>query len=406
MRPSQLFELLGEPGCGKPLSLKVTHMASGEPYAGWLEDSDGNLVASLDAFRFDFVHVRPIDSQAQTLAAKPLKETMKTPEMRHIAPDCDRFIYSEGWFDLGPNKANNGDQFYSVSFTSQSAALELIFEQHAWSGFCQIFVNDELHDEIDLFNPEMALTRRVKLALPEGEVSIKIVSAGYANKQAQGRQVIFAGADEYTGRLIEPPLRKKAGINRGGEFRPRFFEILDTLGPDATILDIGGGKRQLDDPRYLNLEYSKHDEPDIFGDATRLPFKDDTIDFIYTAAVLEHINNPIRAGREMHRVLKPGGKLLANSAFMQPVHSEGQHFFNHTIYGIDYVFNQFAEKKLSWGGSFSDIVDWFLDVTHVKYHVAQEKVESFMDIAREFDKVISYERLMYIASEVWVEAVK
>lgn len=45
------------------------------------------------------------------------------------------------------------------------------------------------------------------------------------------------------------------------------------------------------------------------GDATRLPFEDDTFDAIVTSEVLEHIQNDVDAIAEFHRVLKPGGTL-------------------------------------------------------------------------------------------------
>ena len=45
------------------------------------------------------------------------------------------------------------------------------------------------------------------------------------------------------------------------------------------------------------------------GDATRLPFADDTFDCVVTSEVLEHIQNDVAAIAELHRVLKPGGVL-------------------------------------------------------------------------------------------------
>lgn len=45
------------------------------------------------------------------------------------------------------------------------------------------------------------------------------------------------------------------------------------------------------------------------GDATRLPFPDDSFDAVITSEVLEHIQNDVTALAEMVRVLRPGGRL-------------------------------------------------------------------------------------------------
>ena len=47
------------------------------------------------------------------------------------------------------------------------------------------------------------------------------------------------------------------------------------------------------------------------GDATKLPFPNDTFDRIIAAEVLEHIDDDFGAIRELVRVLKPGGTIAA-----------------------------------------------------------------------------------------------
>lgn len=47
------------------------------------------------------------------------------------------------------------------------------------------------------------------------------------------------------------------------------------------------------------------------ADAKELPFEDNTFDLVMTAHMLEHIDEPTSALREMVRVLKPGGQVIA-----------------------------------------------------------------------------------------------
>jgi SAM-dependent methyltransferase len=54
------------------------------------------------------------------------------------------------------------------------------------------------------------------------------------------------------------------------------------------------------------------------GDATRLPFDDNTFDCVVTSEVLEHIQDDVTAISELTRVLKPGGHLGVTVPTMWP----------------------------------------------------------------------------------------
>lgn len=63
-------------------------------------------------------------------------------------------------------------------------------------------------------------------------------------------------------------------------------------------------------PVYVDRFAEFANEPclaEFFGDATALPFLDNSLDYVASSHVLEHVANPIAALAEWYRVLRPGG---------------------------------------------------------------------------------------------------
>jgi ubiquinone/menaquinone biosynthesis C-methylase UbiE len=54
------------------------------------------------------------------------------------------------------------------------------------------------------------------------------------------------------------------------------------------------------------------------GDATALPFEDASVDAVVLTAVLGEIPDPVAALREIHRVLRPTGRLVVGELFGDP----------------------------------------------------------------------------------------
>jgi len=135
-----------------------------------------------------------------------------------------------------------------------------------------------------------------------------------------------------------------------------------------TIIDIGGGLRVI---KEKNNRYDKSREwirplikktdykildpvpdynPDIVGDIHNLPFQDNSVDAIICIAVLEHVENPILACKEMHRVLRPGGYCFIYVPFLFYYHAEKGYYGDYwrfTPDSIGFMCRKFAKLETS-----------------------------------------------------------
>jgi SAM-dependent methyltransferase len=108
------------------------------------------------------------------------------------------------------------------------------------------------------------------------------------------------------------------------------------LPPGAEILDAGcgSGRNMVDLARYgtvtgleiadASVEWARRRGIGevIQGSITEAPFPNDRFDFAVCLDVLEHIDDEVRALRELHRVIHPGGTLLVTVPAYQSLWSE------------------------------------------------------------------------------------
>lgn len=407
--PAELLSILAIPGTNRAPRLVVTETAAGQPYAGWLEDDQGCVVARLDQFRFEFVEFAPV-SAAERAAAQAGPDEVLRPATRTTLPDDPRVVWNRPPAILDGHLYGyiGGGQACTMAFTSAASAIDVVFHAHSWSGLAEVLFDGQLVTQVDLFNAHGPVPRVVSIANPghrTGRVEVRATHRQAA--QAHGAQMLVERICEHDDtRMITPAPRMKAHCNRAGKFADRFRAIMADLPDDAVALDIGGGRRQYPDPRYLNLEYARLSEPDLLGDGTALPFRDETIDFVYTSGVLEHVRDPLRMGAEIRRVLKPGGRVFAGAAFFQPVHNEGQHFFNMTPQGIELVFAGFEKVSTRWSNDFGGMIETLVRHTRLRHIAPDEDIDAFLSLARRLGGQIDYNTGAKCATGVWFEGIR
>ncbi len=85
------------------------------------------------------------------------------------------------------------------------------------------------------------------------------------------------------------------------------------------ILDLGCGDRKMKAGRrdeVVGLDKVKTPSTDVVFDIDSrrpLPFKSSSFGMVYANHVFEHINDVVFLLEELHRILKPGGKLVINT---------------------------------------------------------------------------------------------
>jgi len=150
------------------------------------------------------------------------------------------------------------------------------------------------------------------------------------------------------------------------------FRHLNQCTPGLRILNLGSGVGLFDHilaPHLqpINLDVQTQGRVDVLADAHALPFPDESLDGIFSNAVLEHVQRPWRVAEEIHRVLRPGGKVFINVPFLNVIH-DTHDYFRFTDRGLDILFSRFRKIDGGVSGGPSSFLAPFL-VEYLLYFV-------------------------------------
>ncbi|MEV0219651.1 class I SAM-dependent methyltransferase [Streptomyces sp. NPDC050704] len=122
-------------------------------------------------------------------------------------------------------------------------------------------------------------------------------------------------------------------------------------GPAPTLLVVGGAtvgngvNAAYHDPRVQVIGFDIVGSPvtQFIADAHQIPLPSASVDAVLVQAVLEHVLDPHLVVAEIHRVLKGGGLVYAETPFLQQVHAGAHDFTRFTASGHRYLFRRFEE---------------------------------------------------------------
>lgn len=214
-------------------------------------------------------------------------------------------------------------------------------------------------------NPDVAAVVR-KRKLKSGRYHFDIIGHGESRKMVRQAEIIAAKAKKverfrpFLQWDYDPPLLKNGGVNclpdylaemagvehtdaiSQHDYVPNFKTLVENH-PDKLFLDAGAGFRPTYYDNVVNLEIVPYTTTDVLGVLERIPFADNTFDYITSNAVLEHVRDPFTSAKEITRVLKPGGEMFIQVPFLQPYHGYPHHYYNMTKSGLANLFKDSVE---------------------------------------------------------------
>ncbi|MBV8463675.1 MAG: class I SAM-dependent methyltransferase [Acidimicrobiales bacterium] len=355
-------------------------------------------MASVDQFRYDFREADVVELETAEL------RTVHELAERRVAADSPECRYTTRWHPHPPHMmATEGHVGDTGEFSGVFTDVMVRFVHHPLGGIVDIFVDDVLASSVDLYTPEGSFVAPVIAArdLPMGDHTLVFACRGTAHPDSNGTQahveeIVLSAPVGTAGFSASTP------INYGNPYSSFIEGYVAAVPDDDLILEVGGGDRRRCRPNHVNFEYLPFEFADVYGDIHVVPFADDTFSLVHSQAVFEHVNDPFAAARELVRVTTPGGIIVTEVAFLQPLHAVPFHFFNMTLWGVKELFPDCELLAEDWFGPLSETVEWLLRAGGVTNRVERARIEAILGEFREFDASMTHEDLKPVASGVHI----
>ena len=111
------------------------------------------------------------------------------------------------------------------------------------------------------------------------------------------------------------------------------------------VLDVGCGDRPYEAlwsaaASVVGFDVPGNPHADLHGSIDALPVDDASFDVVLCLQVLEHVPDPAAAVRELRRVVRPGGRVLASTHGVYPYHPNPDDLWRWTHTGLERLFRE------------------------------------------------------------------
>ncbi|HYW26487.1 MAG TPA: methyltransferase domain-containing protein [Terriglobales bacterium] len=373
--------------------------ADGRVKRGYIPCADcGEVVAVVRDFRVDFRRRGdPIPDHVNPPRVVP------TPGELRLRFDDPRLSAHGDWFVYdGRYLVSHGVVTDSMEYTGKFTGVLVHMVNHDKGGIVDFFIDGRLVATTDLYSEHwFVLPFTVASDLPFEQHVLRIQPRGTKN-DAAGAANVFVAEVVLEGPLTDGAFEVPQPMIRGNDYIEVFERCIAETPMDQLILEVGGGERRRMRPGYVNLEYMTVECANVYGDIMQLPFQDDTFGLVLTQAVFEHVNNPFTAAGELIRVTRPGGLIVTDVAFMQPLHAAPYHYFNMTPWGVEELFKSCVIVESSYYDGLAPTIEWILKSVGAHTKVSEREFAGVIDRIRAMESKLSHEDIRPAASGVWL----
>jgi SAM-dependent methyltransferase len=148
----------------------------------------------------------------------------------------------------------------------------------------------------------------------------------------------------------DPPRTSSTWVVRAGLagwLRAQAAELADAS--PVRILDVGCGVKPYYPffvqvaSDYVGVDVVENPAAELLGPVEALPVEDASFDVVLCTQVLEHCDDPDQAVRELRRVTRPGGRVLASTHGVQVYHPSPHDHWRWTHTGLRRLFERNAD---------------------------------------------------------------
>ena len=134
----------------------------------------------------------------------------------------------------------------------------------------------------------------------------------------------------------------------------RYSLIEENLINKDKILEIGSGagiSKSFINAKFISTDIIDNEWIDVCCNAENIPFPDNYFDAIFSSNVFLHFDNPVKALKEMERILCPGGSLIINDIKLSLCHKLLIKSLRHVSY--NHSINTYKQKTKKTNNTFS-----------------------------------------------------